>query len=67
MGFGFQEMGIVFLKTWGCLVAQRLKFHMFHFNGPVLWGGLLGTDLLYPSAMLRWHPTYKIEEDWHRC
>ena len=29
---------------------------------------MLGTDLqtAHP-AMLRWHPTYKIEEDWHRC
>ena len=28
----------------------------------------LGLDLhIAHQAMLQWHPTYKIEEDWHRC
>ena len=26
-----------------------------------------GSDLLHSSAMLWWHPTYKVEEDWHGC
>ena len=29
---------------------------------------ILGADLhTAHQAMLWWHPTYKIEEDWHRC
>ena len=29
---------------------------------------ILGVDLhTAHQAMLWWHPTYKIEEDWHRC
>ena len=37
----------------------------------VFWGlqvRILGMDLhTVHQAMLRWHPTYKVEEDWHRC
>ena len=29
---------------------------------------ILGVDLHTAyQAMLWWHPTYKIQEDWHRC
>ena len=33
-----------------------------------LWVQILGADLhTAHQAMLWWHPTYKIEEGWHRC
>ena len=33
-----------------------------------LWVQITGADLHTTcQAMLWWHPTYKIEEDWHRC
>ena len=28
---------------------------------------ILGVDLINLSAMLWRYPTYKVEEDWHRC
>ena len=32
------------------------------------WVWIPGIDLhTTHQAMLTWHPTYKIEEDWHRC
>ena len=32
------------------------------------WAGILGVDLhIAHQTMLWWRPTYKIEEDWHRC
>ena len=47
--------GIVVKFTYSVLVAQGLQ----------VW--ILGTDLCTAhQAMLRWHPAYKIEEDWHR-
>ena len=36
------------------------------FGSPGLWVQIPGTDLCH-SAMLWWQPTYKVEEDWHRC
>ena len=33
-----------------------------------LWVRIPGADLhTAPEATLWWRPTYKIEEDWHRC
>ena len=33
-----------------------------------LWVWMLGVDLhIAHQAMLWWHPTYKIEKDWHSC
>ena len=43
------------------------KFCVLHFSGLGLWVQILGMDLHHSSAMLWWLPTYKIEEDWHRC
>ena len=49
-------------------MAEWLKFHVLLFSSPGSWVQIPGTDLLLHSpAMLWWHPTYKIEEDWHRC
>ena len=32
------------------------------------WVQIWGTDLhTICQAVLWWHPTYEIEEDWHRC
>ena len=47
-------------------MAEWLKFHALSFSGPGLWVQIPGADLLHSSAMLWGHPTYKIEEDWHR-
>ena len=48
-------------------VAKWLKFCMFNFGDPGSWVWILRVDLLHSSAMLWRHPTYKVEEDWHRC
>ena len=40
-------------------------------SASAVWGSLVqfpGADLCTAcKAMLWWHPTYKVEEDWHRC
>ena len=39
-------------------------------SGMLSFGSLgldLGTDLYHSAAMLWQQPTYKVEEDWHRC
>ena len=42
-----------------------LQFGVLHVGGP---GLVLGTDLYYSVAAMLWQqPTYKLEEDWHRC
>ena len=44
-----------------------VKSSALHFSGPGLPVQFPGVDLYHLSAMLRWRPTYKIGEDWHRC
>ena len=39
-----------------------VKFSVFHFGGPGLWGRIPGADLPHLSAMQWQQPTYKIEE-----
>ena len=48
-------------------MAKWLKFRMLRFGGLGLWVWILGADLLYRSATLWRHPTYKLAEDWHGC
>ena len=51
-----QPCGIVVKFVRSASVAQRSRIQ------------ILGADLCTAhQAMLRWHPTYKMEEDWHRC
>ena len=41
------------------------KFGVLHFSG---LGLFLGMDLHHSLVAMLWQrPTYKIEEDWHRC
>ena len=47
-------------------VAKWLKFHVLCFGNPGSQVQISGVDLLHSSATLWRHPTYKIEEDWHR-
>ena len=44
-----------------------VKVGTLHFSGPGSWVRIPGVDLHHLSAMLRQQPTYKVEEDWHRC
>ena len=44
-----------------------VKFGALHFDGLGLRVWILGVDLHHSSAMLWWHATYKIEEDWLTC
>ena len=44
-----------------------VRFGILHFGGPGSWVRILGADLYHLSAMLRWRPTYEMEEYWHRC
>ena len=54
--FGGQPGGVGVKSTSSTLVAQ----------GSRVW--ILGVDLhTTHQAMVWWHPTYKTEEDWHRC
>ena len=48
-------------------MAKWLKFHMLYFGSPGSQVQITGADLLHSSAMLWRDPTYKVEEDWHRC
>ena len=48
-------------------MAQWLKFCVLCFHSLGLQVQILGADLLYSSAIPWRHPTYKVEEDWHRC
>ena len=43
------------------------RFGMLHFSSPGSWVQITGMDLHYSLAMLLQGPTYKVEEDWHRC
>ena len=51
---------------WAGPLAKWLKSSTFHFLGLGSRVQIPGADLLHSSAMLWRHPTYKIEEDWHR-
>ena len=48
-------------------VAKWLKFYTLCLSGPGLEVRILGEDLLHSSAVLWGPPTYKEEEDGHRC
>ena len=48
-------------------VTKWLHFCVLHFSGSGLQVWIPGMDLLQSSAMLWSHPTFKVEEDWHRC
>ena len=55
------------IKTYGVRGWPRgivVKFGMLCFGDPGSWVQILDTDLHHLSAMLRWQPTYKVEEDW---
>ena len=49
------------------LMAEWLKLCLLHFGRLGSQVRIPAVDLLHSSAMLWRHPTYKIEEDWHRC
>ena len=54
--------------TWGTsLVDKLLMFCALCFGSLDSRVWIPGVDLLHSSAMLWRHPTYKIEENWHRC
>ena len=63
--------------TWYCQPLKFLpggqpcgvvvKLGLLHFGSLGLQVWIPGVDLYRLSAMLWWQPTYKIEEDWHRC
>ena len=48
-------------------MPEWLKFCMLHFSSPGSWVQIPRADLRHSSAILWSHPTYKIEEDQHRC
>ena len=48
------------------LMAKWLKFWVLHFSGLGLGVQIQSVDLLHLFMPWR-HPTYKVEEDWHRC
>ena len=51
-----QSVGIVVTCTPSALAAQGSQVQ------------ILGADLhTTHQAVLWWHPTHEIEEDWHRC
>ena len=65
---GGTMLGTLKILTLGAgPVAEWLKFHVLHFSGLGSQVQIPGEDLLHSSAMLWRHPTYKVEEDWHRC
>ena len=47
--------------------GQVVKVPCTLLRQPRFVGSEPGADLLHSSAMLWRRPTYKIEEDWHRC
>ena len=52
----------------GCSGAAVFKFVCSASVVQGLHVQIPGTDLhATHQIMLWWHPTYKIEEDWHRC
>ena len=54
--------------TWGLLsgVVVKLMHSALTAQGSLVW--IPGADLLTAHQAMLWqHPTYKIEEDWHRC
>ena len=46
-------------------VTEWVKLSVLCFSS--LGSQILDVDLLHSSAMLWRHPTYEVEEDWHRC
>ena len=48
----------------GGMVAKFLRSAL---GAQGLWVQTLGADLHTALQAMLWHPTYKIEEDWHRC
>ena len=51
---------------WPCGVMVKFVPSASSASGLRVW--IPGTDLhTTHQAMLWWRPTYKIEEDWHRC
>ena len=51
----------------GCPCGRVVKDLRILLQWPGFMGSDLGTDLFHLSSMSWRHPTYKIEEDWHRC
>ena len=44
-----------------------VKFGALHFTGLSLRVRILDVDPHRLSATLWWHPTHKVEKDWHKC
>ena len=56
------------MKTWGQLGGIVVKFTYSALAGRGSRVRIPGMDLhTGHGAILWWCPTYKIEEDWHRC
>ena len=56
------------VKNWGLLGGMVVKILPSALVAPGSWVRIPGTDLhTTHQVMLWWLPTYKIEEDWHRC
>ena len=55
-------------RGWPSGVAVKFMCSTLAALARGLWVQILGADLYTAhQAMLRLHPTHKIEEDWHRC
>ena len=54
-------------ETWGHHHGVVVEFGVPYFGSPDSWVQIQVVDLNYSSAMLCMRPTYKIEEDGHRC
>ena len=44
-----------------------VKFSALHLGGLGLWVWILGMDLHHWLDTLWQQPTYKVEDDWHKC
>ena len=59
---------VIKMGNWGWPSGVVVKFMHFASVAQGSQVQILGTDLhTTHQAMMRWHPTYKTEEDWHRC
>ena len=65
----FDEIKIALkLPLWGQPGGTVVRFSHSALAVQGLWVWILGVDLhTTHQAMLWQHPTYRMEEDWHRC
>ena len=63
----YSKQGIKKQNQGGQPYSIVVEFSTLCFHAPDSQVWFPGTDLHHLSAMPRQQPTYKIEEDWHRC